>query len=308
MSMIPYTWTNQTPLPQALVGTVLVTSGAHIFALGGQQADLSTMVPTSYSAPIASNGSIGSWTQLIDLPGTFQLGQSPKVFFYGNYLFALGGILTTPALTNTVWRAKILKGGLLDAWTPISLMPNNNLATVGGFIDNANLYLYGGYIAGPVQDPNIYVANIGSNFTLTPWKTIGTLTGTPTPSGGGLGDNQFSFFNNDTVKSVDTVTLSYGVFAGKIDKRTVPSGTPYSGPAVTYNNSIIFPGSGITYRTTPGKLNPLFQGTGINYTDTQTYIASSVWQNIIYVAGGSNSSPVALTNVVAKTLGPNGEL
>lgn len=110
-------WTAQTSLPQGLVAPAATVYNGHLYVVGGLRADGNPSAAV-YSAPIRSDGALGSWTASANAyPAAVSFATT---FGFGGNLYVLGGdtvASTDPneqgsAGTKTVRRAPIRSGSV----------------------------------------------------------------------------------------------------------------------------------------------------------------------------------------------------
>ncbi len=101
------TWTTGTSLPEGLVGSQAIVTKNRVYLLGGF--NVNGIVSTVYTAPINTDGTLGTWTTGTSLPEG--LGGSQAIVTK-NRVYLLGGY-TGSAYTNAVYTAPF-SGGLND--------------------------------------------------------------------------------------------------------------------------------------------------------------------------------------------------
>ena len=129
-------WSSATSLPVPLVGSTAVEYGGHIFVFGGETTGL-TAVNTVYSAPINSDGTLGSWSTQTHLPIALSYGGSTIV---NGYVYIVGGFDGSNSNLDTVYYAKLNTDGTLgSSWT---LSPNTTSLTSYSSVISYNGYIY----------------------------------------------------------------------------------------------------------------------------------------------------------------------
>ena len=102
-------WTATTSLPTATWGATSVVSNGYLYEIGGYNG--SSGVTTVESAPINSDGTIGSWTATTSLPTATYAATS---VVSNGYLYEIGG--ATGPITATVEYAPINANGAIGSW------------------------------------------------------------------------------------------------------------------------------------------------------------------------------------------------
>lgn len=132
------TWTTGTSLPIALTYSEVVTTENRVFLFGGNSG--SGAISTVLTAPINSDGTLGTWVSTTPLPVVLALTQAIIV---KNYIYLISGT-TTGGYTTNVFRAPF-KGGMND----YSNFYNGNMlpaSTSTNFkLPNPNVELNGAY-------------------------------------------------------------------------------------------------------------------------------------------------------------------
>ncbi len=157
------TWNSVTNPTTAVNYASSAIYNGYLYVLGGYTGTAVTSVVSS--APINTNGSVGSWTANISLPVATEYASSA---IYQGYIYELGGY-NGSAVLGTTYYAPINNGGsgLVGSWTA-----NTNLFTTGrDFHDtvayNGYLYVLGGY-SGTYRNDVQYAA-INTNGSVGTW-------------------------------------------------------------------------------------------------------------------------------------------
>ena len=101
------TWSAATSLPAAVHGAVAYTTKTKVYLIGGRNG--STSLSTVYTAPINSDGTLGTWSTGTALPAAIDY---PVLVASKNKLYLLGGRTGTTALNNA--RIASISGGMSD--------------------------------------------------------------------------------------------------------------------------------------------------------------------------------------------------
>ena len=166
---ISQTWTTGTSLPGTVYESQALITKTQVYLLGGHTGSVSSS--TVYTAPIATDGTLGTWTTATALPGTVHASQA---IVTQNRVYLLGGIINN-AYSSTVYTAPINTDGTLGTWTTATSLPaavyySQAIAT------KDRVYLLGGIINSSYSS-TVYTAPINQDGTLGTWATV-----TPLPS------------------------------------------------------------------------------------------------------------------------------
>lgn len=165
-------------LPVALVGPGVTIADGYVYVVGGLQ---TTGVPSSavYSAPVNSDGTLGTWTKAANsYPVTVAF---PSVFAFAGNLYAINGDdqnQTSPdnADTGGVTDANLapIPFGVVGPWTPTaqtikSRSKQSTWLAFGQIIDAEGTYSGG---AGSTGSLELERTTVSSNGTLATWNGI----------------------------------------------------------------------------------------------------------------------------------------
>ena len=215
-------WAETTALPQALFAHGAVVVRGRIYVAGGNDT-AGNPIKTVYTAPVKSDGSLGAWTQLADLPEARAYHQFVTV---AGYLYVIGGDNTavSPLDNNqstsqgNIYYAQIsLKDGTLvnNAWT-------TNVASMGKNREKFTATVAGSYI---LVSGGLYngAANGASEQSYTTINSDGSLssfngaTGSHTISGS---TNGYNFYNHANAYFVDASGKPHVIILGGGDTVT----------------------------------------------------------------------------------------
>jgi hypothetical protein len=115
-----------------------VVTNSRVYLLGGA-GDAWASIDTVYTAPINSDGTLGTWTTSTSLPGV--LNNSSAVVTTSR-VYLLGG--STSTSVSTVYTAQINLDGSLGPWTTGTSLPGV-LHSSSAVVTNSRVYLLGGY-------------------------------------------------------------------------------------------------------------------------------------------------------------------
>ncbi|MBX7117283.1 MAG: hypothetical protein K1X64_23395 [Myxococcaceae bacterium] len=144
--------------------------GPYLFALGGVTGGTSTS--TADSAPLAGDGSVGSWKKIGNLPikvGGMTGGVISKL------VMIAGGTQPTGSVTDQAYAAFILDDGTLSAWSNAGSTLHPRMHP-GGFVRGNQLYVLGGFDDPTVWD-DVVRATVNDDGTVSPWENAGKLPG-----------------------------------------------------------------------------------------------------------------------------------
>ena len=156
-------WTIGTPLPGAVYGSQAVVTRNRVYLLGGSGG--SGLSTTVYTAPILSDGTLGSWTTGASLPVSVCYSQTVVT---RNRVYLLGGYVNG-GISSTVYTAPVLPDGTLGSWTTGSPLPDAVYYSQT-VVTRSRVYLLGGYINSS-ESSTVYTAPILSDGTLGSWTT-----------------------------------------------------------------------------------------------------------------------------------------
>jgi N-acetylneuraminic acid mutarotase len=81
-------WTSASIMPNNIFGSLVVSTDNYVFSIGGYDKNNSKYTNAAYRAPILSDASIGSWTQISNAPVAAGFGQTTIA---GNKIYFIGG-------------------------------------------------------------------------------------------------------------------------------------------------------------------------------------------------------------------------
>ena len=130
-------WTTGTSLPGALGYSQAIITNSRVYLLGGYSG---SVLSTVYTAPINSDGTLGTWTTGTSLPGALVYSQA---IITNSRVYLLGGHNGSD-YTSTVYTAPINSDGTLGTWTTGTSLPGA-LVYSQAIITNSRVYLLGGH-------------------------------------------------------------------------------------------------------------------------------------------------------------------
>ena len=132
------TWSTAGTLPVALSRSQAIVTKNRIYLLGGWNG--STIVSTIYTAPINSDGTLGTWSTAGNIPAAICGSQA---VVKNDRVFLLGGMSAGSNYVSTVYTAPINIDGTLGTWAAGTSLPS----AVGfsqAVVTNSRIYLIGG--------------------------------------------------------------------------------------------------------------------------------------------------------------------
>ena len=162
-------WTTDTSLPGVFGWSSAIVTKNRVYLCGGSTG--ATTVTTVYTAPINSDGTLGTWVTGTSLPGALSTSQAVVT---KNRVYLLGGY-NNSVYTSTVYTAPINTDGTLGAWTTGTSLPVG-MGYSQAIVTNKRVYLLGGYNGSYLT--TVYTAVINADGTLGGW-----IAGTSLPVG-----------------------------------------------------------------------------------------------------------------------------
>ena len=174
------TWTTDTSLPGALGYSQAITTKNRIYLLGGWSGG--SAVSTVYTAPINSDGTLGTWATGTSIPNTVTFSQSVVT---KNRVYLLGGINISSVYLSTVYTAPINDDGTLGTWTTGTALPGilghsqtivtkNKIYMIGGYNSATTSIVYVANFSGGMNDYSVYFNEDTTNYMMSgsgkPWQ------------------------------------------------------------------------------------------------------------------------------------------
>lgn len=156
-------WSFYGNLPEILHTGMFAVTKNRVYKFGGASTN-NGYFTTVYYANINSDGSLGAWTNGINLP-TYILNSS--VIVLKNKLYIIGGFSPTGPL-STVYTAPINADGSLGSWSIYNNLPAP-IASSATFITKNRIYTLGGYNSSSIPVATVYYANISSDGSIGNW-------------------------------------------------------------------------------------------------------------------------------------------
>ena len=299
-------WSNTTPLSQALADATSVVYNGYIYEIGGQNSG-GTQQKTVYYAPIKANGSLGAWTSNTNqLP---EITESATSVVYDGYIYVIGGNSSTGGGdTSNVYYAPINADGSVGAWAASSSLPlaDTNAAAV---VYNGVIFEIGGNTTGGGPWTTVYSAPIGANGVLGNWSANTSL-----PQG--INQTSAVVYNGYIYEEIGGLSaggpnhvyssqIGFAGILGAWNSINTSATTPFANTAVVYNGNILQLGGVSSGSATTEVDYTSINGAGtVNSWATTTplsqaleYATSVAYNGYVYELGGATNSGVAQSTV-----------
>ena len=159
-------WSAGTSLPSIVSVSHSIVTKNRVYLLGGWNG--TAHVSTVYTAPINTDGTLGTWSTGTSLPDILSYSQA---IVTKNRVYLLGGATSdiNSAAISTVYTAPINVDGTIGAWTTGTALPGT-LSASQAIITKNRVYLLGGW-NGTAYVSTVYTAPINVDGTLGTWST-----------------------------------------------------------------------------------------------------------------------------------------
>lgn len=165
------TWVTGTSLPTTIGYAQAIVTKNRVYLIGGIGTSVYT-VATVYTAPINTDGTLGTWSAGTSLPET--IGRSQAIVTK-NRVYLLGGI-TDGGSRDSTYNALINTDGTIGTWTTGGTLPAGVYHSQAVVTKN-RVYLLGGMINGTTS-LTVYTAAINTDGTVGTWVAGTSLPGT----------------------------------------------------------------------------------------------------------------------------------
>ncbi|MDD2819162.1 MAG: tail fiber protein [Candidatus Nanopelagicales bacterium] len=164
------TFASNGTLPVNLAGASAAVIKNRVYVFGGfTGAAFSSAI---YSAPINSDGSFGSWSNVGTMPGSVSLYHS--VVAAKGHVYIIGGMAGTTG-DNKIYRAAVAADGTLGSFVE-TLTMHVGIQSGASFVHNDTLYVAGGGNTGGQSVTSVvYGAKISEDGSLGIWALRGTM-------------------------------------------------------------------------------------------------------------------------------------
>lgn len=301
-------WSSTTSYPISIGMACSIVTKNRVYVFGGWNG--SSGVSNVYTAPINTDGSIGSWTSGTSLPNA--LFQTRSVIVK-NKVYLIGGATSDNVSTATVLMSNINTDGTIGAWTTSNALPSA-MSHAGIFVTNSRIYVAGG-VTNSTSNGNVYSCPINSDGTIGSWVTETSLPAILTGSQPIVTKNRVYLLGGNNggnwVSTVYTATFNAdGTVGAWTTGTSLPNTVGYSSVVVTNSRIYLLGGYiGGSYVTTTYTA-PLNSDGTIGTWTTGTALSSAlclsnpiIVKNKIYLIGGYLSSAYTGTTLVASFSG-----
>ena len=158
-------WTTCTSIPGVFMGSQAIVTKNRVYLLGGGNG--SVVTSTVYTAPINTDGSLGTWITTTSLPGILS---NTQAIVTKNRVYVLGGLTAAGAPTSVVYTATINADGTLGSWVTGTSLPDV-LSHSQAVVTKNRVYLIGGHKGAAGAVTTVYTTPINSDGTLGSWTT-----------------------------------------------------------------------------------------------------------------------------------------
>ncbi len=315
-------WTTESnSLPATLRNHAMVAWNGRLYVTGGANDVAGTSQNTVYSAPINSDGSVGSWTtELNVLPA---VRRAHAMVAWNGRLYVTGGYDGTTVQT-TVYSAPLNSDGSVGSW----ITEANSLPTARwthAMVDwNGRLYVVGGSDGTDISS-TVYSAPVNSNGTVGSWTTESNALPSALwmhvmVSWGGklyvIGGSSNTAATPQANVYVASITASGSVGSWTTETYGLPAPRAFHGAAVWNGNVLLVGGDDASGAATNSVYHALINADGqIGGWTTESNslpiamdsIGMSIWNGRMYVAGGSNNG-TSVSTVAYATINSNGSV
>ena len=280
-------WTATTSLPTMLHSAKAIVVNNKVHLIGGAS-NTSSAVGTTYSAPINSDGTLGTWVSGNALPAPrkgFQTVLTHK------YVYVLGGVNDGDVDTNTIYQATVNSDGSLSTWTTTAGTLPASIGYAQVAVIRNKVYLIGGK-TGSTQLTTSYVATVDSNGVLGAFTASVNLplalsqaeilvTNTSAYLIGGKTDSSTS----NTIYKLSFSTVTGDISTGWTLEQSISLPQPVRGAQLiaTRNFVHLIGGFGATTTLNTIYTSELFRGYGVN--DYTRFYNGSLYKQLTGVFG-----------------------
>ncbi len=205
------TWTtNATNYPAAVAGHPAVAYNGYIYQLGDTDTDNDKI----YSAPINSDGSVGSWTLLNGAGQTIPIQRVYEAaVVYGKYLYVIGG-QRAGAVEDRVHYTELTSGGGITTWSSASTL-NTARQRHKAVAYNGYLYVAGGDDNNATVLDSVEYAKINSDGTLGSWTVGQSMTNAQAMHAIAVSEDKVFLINGRT--GFDSTTQNRKVYSFRLN-------------------------------------------------------------------------------------------
>ncbi len=257
------TWqTLASTLPVAKGVHATISYGGYIYVFGGTSNTGTTKLSTVYSAPVRTDGTLGTWATLNTMPALLY-NFPASVIAANGYVYMVGGLNSADSIISTVYSAQLKSDGTIGTWATLNTLPvplDETLVTT----NNSYLFVIGGRTTGGGNVSTVYSAPLSST-------ALASNNSTTFTSG-----NLLDLWNNSSSKlSVD--------YAGNLTSQGYVAST-----GLTSTSTTLTAGSTGTYQTLA------------NLPVLLAFHTSLTYNGYLYIIGGDNNGTITSTVYSAK--------
>lgn len=187
-------WSTTTAMPSINYGATAVAVNGYMYVLGGGDNTETTKYEQVISAPINSNGTLGSWSYTTSLPFKARV----EATAYNGFMYAVMPINGPAGYTEYTLRAPIYSGGTLGAWEKVANVAGTDKGGARKAIA-ANGYLYA-----LRSGVNVYYAPISSIARTSTYEKTINLSGGYALTSIAYGGTLSAGLSNITYKAADS--------------------------------------------------------------------------------------------------------
>lgn len=148
--------------PTNLTMTGAILCNKTIYLIGGYNG--TSALNTIYKSTIASDGTLGVWTSMTNLPISVY---NHSVILIKNRIYILGGNLSS-GVNNTIYMATLITNTNFSSWVGVSNLPDDIVNFKPLFL-NDRLYLFGGRVNGtPIN--KVYYCSVNNDGSIGAWN------------------------------------------------------------------------------------------------------------------------------------------
>jgi N-acetylneuraminic acid mutarotase len=154
--------TDSSVLPSPVHGASVVVTKNRVYLLGGFN---SVALSTVYTAPINTDGTLGTWVSDTSLPVALQ---SASAITICNKVYLIGGSNTAFVGLNSVYVSTINSDGTLGTWSSYGTLPGSTHSPAV-IVTKNRIHVIGGYHNGAIS--TVYSAVVNIDGSIGVWST-----------------------------------------------------------------------------------------------------------------------------------------
>lgn len=166
-------WATDTSFPVAIGAFRMFITKNRVYSIGGYNGSGGSVQSNIiYSAPINTDGTLGTWAQGTNFP----IGVvNPSVVVAKNKVYVLGGLSTAPTPITSIYTASINSDGTIGTWVLNASTLPVGITSAEVAIIRDNIYIMGGHNGSGYLN-TVYTCSINADGTLGTWSSSGNLT------------------------------------------------------------------------------------------------------------------------------------